>query len=163
LGKESSFWDWVRAGIHKIKPHYSLVERVENGVVAGMADVNYVICGCEGWIELKAVEFPARRGTRVLGPKQGLAPEQINWHLARGAMGSRTFVLVKATPFVWLVRGAWARSINDWDGDELCEKSAFWVHGNWKPKDWSAFVGMLMAPWLSPPQSISTDRPKGFK
>ena len=64
------------------------VQRVENGLVSGMPDVNYCMAGTEGWIEIKAPTEPARDTTALFGSNHQVSIEQINWfhrqHMARG-------------------------------------------------------------------------------
>ncbi len=135
MGLEATSWDWLRNGIHKTLPAFSLLERVENGVVDGMADVCYSIRGCDGWIELKAVDLPKQESTPVLG-KKGLNIAQVNWHLARSQVLSPTWVFISAAPYRWLVMGLWAREVNGWTRDELCVRSRFWYDENWTNKQW---------------------------
>lgn len=142
MGREASSWDWLSAGINKTLPHFSVLDRVENGVLAGMADVNYCIRGVEGWIELKCVEMPKRFDTRVLGDK-GLNLEQINWHLKRQAVLSNTFIFITAKPYRWLVGGHFAREVNNWSADDLCVHSRFWYDDNWKPQQWTDLLRIL--------------------
>lgn len=107
-----------------------------------MADVNYCIRSVEGWIELKAVDLPARDSTPVLGNK-GLNKEQINWHLARFQVLSKTWIFISAEPYRWLVAGQWAREVNGWTRDELCMRSRFWYDEKWKEPQWKLFVAIL--------------------
>jgi hypothetical protein len=143
MGLEATSWNWLRDGIKKTLPHFSLLERVENGVHTGTADVNYVLRGHEGWIELKAVDLPAREGTRVLGDKGLRDPDQINWHLARHQVLGKTWVFITAAPYRWLVSGVYAREINEWDVDMLCIKSRFWYDEKWGAAQWATFVRAL--------------------
>jgi hypothetical protein len=143
MGLEATSWDWMSAGVKKQLPHFALMERVENGVLVGMADVNYVIRGVEGWIELKAVELPKRQGTPVLGPKQGLNKEQINWHLKRAQVLGKTWVFVTAAPYRWLVNGFHSREVNQWTCDDFCMKSRYWYDEKWGTSQWQSFVTIL--------------------
>jgi hypothetical protein len=142
MAREATSWDWLRAGITKTLPRYSLLERVENGVNAGTADVNYLVRAAEGWIELKAVPLPKRASTPVLG-REGLNIDQINWHIARQCMGGRTWVFISAQPYRWLLSGAYARNMNEWTAEELTAKARVWAKGNWKAGDWEALVRAL--------------------
>lgn len=145
MGKEATSWDWLRSGIKRVVPAYSLLERVENGIGAGMADVNYVIRTKEGWIELKAVALPKRPGTAVLGEDGLRDPDQINWHLKRGVMGSRTWVFITAGDYRWLVSGAHARIINDLTVDGLCHYARIWHRGTWKEAQWQNLIAALVS------------------
>ncbi len=124
-------------------PAFSLLERVENGVGVGTADVNYVIRGVEGWIELKAVDLPKRDDTPVLGDKGLRDPDQINWHLRRAAVCGRTFVFISADPYRWLVSGAFAREMNRWTREQLCDHSTMWYDDKWNAGLWERLVRHL--------------------
>lgn len=144
MGKEATSWEWLRDGIAKTLPQYSLLERVENGIVDGMADVNYVIRGSEGWIELKAAHaLPKRKGTPVLPKGEGVRLEQINWHMKRQVLGGNTWFFVSVKPYRWLISGAYARLINEWDVDTMTQRARVWSDKNWKPEDWKALVRAL--------------------
>lgn len=143
MGKEATSWEWLRDGITRSCPQGSLLERVENGVGAGMADVNYIIRGVEGWIELKAVDCPKRPGTAVLGLEKGLSLAQVNWHLARSKQNGRTWIFITAKPLRWLVPGMHARIVNLLSVEELCEKSRLWSGKNWDTMDWHRLVRVL--------------------
>lgn len=143
MGMEATSWDWLRTGIMKTVPAFALLERVENGVNIGTADVNFCIRAIEGWIELKAVDLPKRESTAVLGPKEGLNPDQINWHIKRQSLHSRTWVFISAHPYRWLVSGLWAREVNGWTRDELCMKARMWYDENWSKREWELFVRVL--------------------
>lgn len=143
MGLESTSWNWLRDGIGKELPHFSLLERVENGVLAGMADVNYVIRGNEGWIEMKAVDLPKRDSTPVLGAECGLNQEQVNWHLRRAQVLGNTWVFISALPFRWLVMGGYAREINQWTRDDLCGRSRFWYDEKWGKLQWAGLINAI--------------------
>lgn len=144
VGKEATSWEWLRNGITKELPAYSLLERVENGLSAGMADVNYVIRSVEGWIEMKATTLPARADTAVLGDEKGLRkPEQVNWHVARHRVNGRTWVFVTAKPFRWLVSGVYARDINQWTAEEFNKRARISTSANWTAKEWGLLIKAL--------------------
>lgn len=143
MALEATSWDWLRDGIMRTVPSYALLERVENGVGVGTADVNYVIRGVEGWIELKAPVLPKRRSSPVLTGACQLNPEQVNWHMRRAALGGRTFIFVSAQPYRWLVDGVRAKEINNWDTDQFCDWAHFWYDENWKPPQWNALIRIL--------------------
>ena len=81
---EAAMWDNVRP---YLVPH-GVWERVENGVLAGMADVSFCAFGSAGWIELKA---PGRFPMRLKGWRK----EQIAWTVKRCWHGDRCFGLIK--------------------------------------------------------------------
>lgn len=139
MGKEATSWDWLRDGIKKTLPNFSLLDRVENGVLDGMADVNYVIRGVEGWIELKAVALPTRENTPVLGDK-GMRPAQVNWHLRRQQVLGKTWIFISADPYRWLVNGMHAPYVNEWTRDDLCVNARFWYDDKWSKSQWETFL-----------------------
>ena len=111
--KESTFYQRVRKMILAEFPS-ARVDRVENGLVDGMPDVNCCLKGVEVWLELKYVEsWPARATTQVLGRK-GLRPEQINWHIKQGMAGGRSFILVGIGKETWITDNEYARDVNSW-------------------------------------------------
>jgi len=142
MGLEATSWSWLRDGVQKTLPAFSLLERVENGVVVGMPDVNYVIRGVEGWIELKAVPLPARDSTAVLGA-EGLNIDQINWALKRVSVNGRVFTFISAAPYRWLVDGVHARTVNQWTRDELCMKARYWYDDKWDASCWRRLINAL--------------------
>lgn len=77
-------------------------ERVENGLGAGMPDVNYCFVGIEGWIELKAPEIPARESTQLMG-EDGINVDQASWFMRQRAAGGRAYLLVVTKKALMLV------------------------------------------------------------
>lgn len=143
MAKEATSWDWLRNGITKTLPHFSLLERVENGVHFGTADVNYILRGVEGWIETKAVALPKREGTAVLGEKEGVNINQKNWHRKRQHALGKTWIFISAPPYRWLVHGMYADEVNDWTRDDLCGRATMWYDENWTPSLWKRLVNIL--------------------
>lgn len=142
MGLEATSWNWLRSGLKKHATGPIILERVENGVLAGMADVNFVIDGVEGWIELKSVPLPKRRDTRVLGDK-GLNIDQVNWHLERSKAGCQTWVFISSTPWRWLVDGGFAKKINNYNADQLFEICNCGRKGGWDRWDWVTLMEEL--------------------
>jgi len=145
MGLEATSYSWLRDGIKRTVPHFALLERVENGVHIGTADVNYCIRGVEGWIELKAVPLPSREDTCVLG-RRGLNAEQINWHLARMQVRSRTWVFITADEYRWLVPGMHADEVNSWTREQLCIRARFHYDEKWSARQWERLVSILTEP-----------------
>lgn len=143
MGKEATSYEWLRNGITKALPAYSLLERVENGVCNGMADIAYSIRGVDGWIEMKAVALPSKGSTPVLGADKGLNTNQINWHIARQRVRSRTWIFVSASPCRWLVNGIYAREINGWNAAEFHSKARIATLKNWTAHDWTMLIKAL--------------------
>jgi hypothetical protein len=70
-------------------------QRVENGIGAGMPDVNYCLLGgFEGWIEIKAPHIPARRTTALFSGDHKLMQEQANFFLSQRNAGGLAFLFI---------------------------------------------------------------------
>lgn len=90
------------------------IDRVENGLVDGMPDVNMCIGGKDIWMELKYIpEWPARDTTQVLG-RRGLRPEQVNWHIKQGLAGGTSFIIVGIDRDTYVTDNVDVREINTW-------------------------------------------------
>ena len=115
--KESTFYQRVRKMILAEFPS-ARIDRVENGIVDGMPDVNCCVNGQDLWLELKYIEsWPARASTQVLGRK-GLRPEQINWHIRQAAAGGDSYVIVGIGKETWVAPNKYARDINSWTKEQ---------------------------------------------
>jgi hypothetical protein len=104
--KEQRLWDTMRRNA----PRGLWIQRVENLVMAGMPDL-YV----EGvWVELKAPTRPKRDTTPLLG-REGLNPDQVNWHLQAARKNVRSYVLIRDDlGHLYLLRGVHAAELNGW-------------------------------------------------
>lgn len=81
-------------------------ERVENGMLTGMPDVNYCMAGIEGWIELKAPIEPARPTTALFGSgNHPVEVEQANWLLKQSRAGGRGWLFIATEHRLLLLRG----------------------------------------------------------
>lgn len=134
MGLEATSWGWLREGLLRVD-RAAILERVENGVSAGMPDVNYVMGRTSGWIELKAVALPKNTGTPVLG-REGLNLAQVNWHMARSSRGDNVWIFVSAAPYRWLLWGAHAKYINAMNAEGLRAHAAMWRCGVWNVEAW---------------------------
>lgn len=98
-------------------------ERVENGLVDGMPDVNYCLSGVEGWIELKAPKLPALGASRLLGASEPLKPDQANWFLRQTRARGRCTLFVATSTTLLAIPGAIVGregiKLNDLSLDEL--------------------------------------------
>lgn len=98
-------------------------ERVENGMVDGMPDVNYCLAGAEGWIELKAPKVPAHGATRLLGGSEPFKVDQANWFLKQARARGRATLFVATTQLLLAIPGDTAGKlgirINEFSLDEL--------------------------------------------
>jgi hypothetical protein len=90
LMSESNLWRYIQKNLKS----YGVLSRVENAFYKGMPDVNYLIDGVEGWIELKFIsQFPARQNTIVRVPH--FTEEQKIWHEQRVKYKGNTTVLIQ--------------------------------------------------------------------
>ena len=119
------------------------VDRIENGMGAGMPDVNYCLNGAEGWIELKCPKIPKRSSTALFGAgNHPVGIDQSNWFLSQNNAGGLAFLLigpVETTDLI-LVSAELASNcelVNSMTLDELAENSIwkFWsdspFEGGW--------------------------------
>ena len=96
---EARFWSQLRTKILQVRPTAVLM-RVESGSTAsGIPDVNYLVDGYEGWIELKVAKV-TRNGPVVTN----LRPAQANWLYRRQANGGRAWLLAGVKP-PWVKAG----------------------------------------------------------
>lgn len=115
--KESGLYQRIRRQIIAAFP-LARIDRVENGLVDGMPDVNACMAGKDIWMELKHLEkWPARATTPVLG-RRGLRPEQINWHIRQHAAGGISFIVMGVGHETWITDNKYARDINDWTKED---------------------------------------------
>lgn len=91
--QEQRLWDTMRTRLG----HLAKLDRVENVALAGMPDV-YVCRGSgpDFWVELKAPNRPKRKTTPLLGEREGLSPEQINWFIECAMKrGTEAYILIR--------------------------------------------------------------------
>lgn len=81
-------------------------EHVENGLGAGMPDINYCMFGCEGWVEIKCPTIPARVTSALFGSSHQLGIEQSNWFLRQAAAGGRAYLFIATREILMLVGSA---------------------------------------------------------
>jgi hypothetical protein len=81
-------------------------ERVENGMGAGMPDVNYCICGVEGWIEIKYPEEPKRPTTALFSGNHHVSVEQCNWMLKQSNAGGISWLFIATKLRLMFIPGA---------------------------------------------------------
>lgn len=126
---EQKLWDVLASHV----PRDCWLQRVENGVGAGMPDVLMIDRMAQTpvhWIELKVNEsLPVRSSTPALGDAKGLGAEQVNWHIEWGNHGGSSWILIglgrgKSRELA-LVPGRCAREVNGLTLGDL--RSAFKV------------------------------------
>jgi hypothetical protein len=107
------------------------VERVENGLVVGMPDVNYCILGAEGWIEIKNPEEPVRPTTALFSGNHQVSADQCNWMLRQTNAGGRCWLFIATKQRLMLINGervgALGIRINKMTAHELEQISAWKV------------------------------------
>lgn len=105
-------------------------ERVENGLLSGMPDINYCFNGCEGWIELKAPIEPARDSTALFGAgNHPVEIEQANWMLRQSQANGRCSLFIATEKRLLLIAGSLVgklgKEINTLTAFEL-ERKSIW-------------------------------------
>lgn len=80
-------------------------DRVENGIVVGMPDVNYCILGTEGWVEIKSPEEPARPTTSLFGSNHQVSVDQCNWMLRQANAGGISWLFIVTRQRLMLLPG----------------------------------------------------------
>ena len=91
LMSERNLWRYIQKNL---KQTNNMLMRVENAFYKGIPDVNYLIDGVEGWVELKYVnEYPKRESTEI--KVSHFTTEQKLWHNTRNKMNGLASVLVQ--------------------------------------------------------------------
>lgn len=109
MSRENQLWAWLKKARLELPDDLDL-NRVENGVMKGMPDVEGHLRGQgQFWLELKSAERPARTSTPVRFKFQ---PGQPEWLVRRWALGGRAFVLCQVGSGgdrrLYLIRGHFA-------------------------------------------------------
>lgn len=96
MARETSLWDWLAKARKQVAPGVLHMNRVENYVEAGMADVdgylNLPDYAGEFNLELKSEERPARSETPL---RFKVRDAQVSWNNARWALGANNFWLLQ--------------------------------------------------------------------
>ena len=78
-----------------------ILMRIENAFYKGVPDVNFLIRGIEGWLELKFLkEFPKKENTTVNIPH--FTQEQKLWHKERWENHGLTAMLLQVDDYYFL-------------------------------------------------------------
>jgi hypothetical protein len=91
MRREKTIWPWLKRGANSFGELVDL-QRVENLVGIGNADVSGCAWGCGLWVELKDAARPKRADTPVRVKWQ---PGQQLWLRRRWAAGGGAYVLVR--------------------------------------------------------------------
>lgn len=119
---ESNLWKYFQRNMRS----RGIVQRVENAFYKGMPDVNYLINGTEGWLELKYIKcYPKRKDTPVA--VRHFTKEQKIWHLTRAKKQGRTNVLLQVEKDYYLFINENISMIGKLTKEDMKLKSdAFW-------------------------------------
>ena len=91
LMSENNLWRYLQKNLKDSK---TMLMRIENPFYKGVPDVNFLIDGNEGWLELKYIpQYPKKEITIVKVPHFTI--EQKIWHNARFKNKGRTMVLIQ--------------------------------------------------------------------
>lgn len=130
--KEQRLWDRMRRALTgRVR-----LERIENVVANGTADVLALCHGVVTPLELKSVDaFPAREATRVLGA-EGLSRDQKNWHRDWHRWGGRSLIVVSVgSRDLFVLSGGIGDLINEMPAHDLAAFSL--------ARDWDALAALL--------------------
>lgn len=136
---ESNFWDRVRNGVKLVKPKAEL-DRVENMVMAGMPDVNFLIDLREGWMELKQIDKEPARGGKVFGDG-GLRDAQVLWIHRRWKKGGNVHIVSQVGKYIFVHKGHCAKDFNEMTLENLLSSCSFYHRG--ANCDWLGFIDSL--------------------
>lgn len=121
-------------------------ERVENGLLVGMPDINYCFSGIEGWIELKCPIEPVKPNTALFASNHPISLEQRNWFLKQDNAGGRGFLCIITDSRALLIAGlrASVADINELPVADL-ERVSLWnaLVPIRDPLRWVDFRGVL--------------------
>lgn len=124
---ESSTFRGLKARICRPEDRF---ERVENGMIDGMPDVNYCLAGAEGWLEIKAPKVPKLGATRLLGGSEPFKVDQANWFLRQRRARGRCALFVATEALLLLIPGDDAArlgiKLNEFSLDELRMHACWW-------------------------------------
>jgi len=114
MSRESSLWSWLRKATIELAPLLDM-NRVENGVMLGMPDVEGFLEGQgQFWLELKSSERPARASTPVRFKVKG-REAQIEWLQRRWKLGGCVWLCLQvgsgANRRIYLVPGRHASKV----------------------------------------------------
>lgn len=129
---EQNLWQAMRRNA----PTGCWLQRIENGVSEGMADVLCVsVAGCS-WLELKEPKVPVYASSKLFTGSSALRQGQINWHLKMASLEQRTYVLARGHGYagLLLIEGRYADLVN---GMSVNEAGQYSLASHWQGV-WSA-------------------------
>lgn len=105
------------------------VERIENGVGAGIPDVLISVPGAFVFVEFKVARLPARGTSKVLGAK-GLNAHQKNWHHRAARARQPVYTLIRDDAMtLYFIHCEHSQWMNDAKKSDLDRAS---VAGDWR-------------------------------
>jgi hypothetical protein len=113
---EQKLWDRIR----KHAGRQVHIQRVENGIAAGMPDTLIIHSSLVTWAEHKIATLPARKTTRLQW-KHPLTPDQRNWHRVWTQNGGRSFVVVGIGAALYAVSGEVVDEITDYTENDIAQ------------------------------------------
>lgn len=125
--KEQRLWDRFRK--HCGTGHEINLERIENGVSAGMPDVVSCAGGRVCFVEMKSQDHaPKLRDTPVLG-REGFSQVQMNWAMNWRRHGGTVYGLVSIERLHYLIPGEHIDRVNWW---RMCDYPLLAVAQDWE-------------------------------
>lgn len=134
---EQNFWGNLRTVLMTVPK--TVLERIENGIGIGTADVSGVMWGLDFWAELKALPA-APVGEKTVVRLPHYSQHQRNWIRTRGRAGGRVFLMLKigsgkdAEHFVFQWPAAY-HQVGKVPIGELRSCAAMWAQGAMFPID----------------------------
>jgi hypothetical protein len=126
MTSEATAFDLLRAKVCWPKER---MERIENGLLPGMPDVNYCLASTEGWIEIKSPTEPKRPDTALFGSNHPVGVDQANWFLKQRLAGGRAFLYIATNRRLILMDGRDVGeagiAMNKWPVSLLIARSAW--------------------------------------
>lgn len=93
---EQKVWDALKAHA----PHGVRLERIENGIGSGTADVYLLCLGSSVWFEIKALMVPANNSTPII-KRDTFEKDQPKWHISIATYGGRSYVVARDSEGQW--------------------------------------------------------------
>lgn len=121
---ETRLWEWLKGAEASFLDRELHMERIENLVGVGNADVSGCLSERYFDIELKTADRPARKSTVILNPRnEYVRPAQKVWHMRRWLAGGNNFVLLQVgsgtDAWRYLLPGLYIRDIEGKTEGEL--------------------------------------------
>lgn len=104
---EKSLWSWIRPYLPQ--GHYTRIESPDTS--PGVPDVNYIVGGTEGWIELKEARH-AKSEVPFPTEETGLHRTQIIWIEEHVTYEGRVWIAARIDRQILWIPGKYARAFN---------------------------------------------------